>query len=211
MRIESIGDNCELGFVQRACNLEPVGLLRWATTPPEGLLKLLKQDFAGLYQFENLEPANAGMVRDRAYSIAFHTQLTSTDGVFNASEAERRRIYAQESGKIQYLTGKLRQRLAEGSVLFIYKRNKRIPDAQIFEIGAEIARRGPGQLLYVTDNAPALLPGEMRRISGNTHIGRITRFAPYNRANDIDLDAWLGLLDNARQRIPLPDEAASGA
>ena len=35
---ESLGDNCEFGFVQRKFGTEPAGLLRWAIASPAALV-----------------------------------------------------------------------------------------------------------------------------------------------------------------------------
>lgn len=47
-RFESLGDNCEFGFVQRRSGVEDGGLLRWAVSPPEALLKAIRSRFSGV-------------------------------------------------------------------------------------------------------------------------------------------------------------------
>ena len=41
LRFESLGDNCELGLVQRAAGVEPLGLLRFADSSLDRLVRLL--------------------------------------------------------------------------------------------------------------------------------------------------------------------------
>src|SRR5437016_5768301 len=74
---ESLGDNCEFGFVQRHHGLEPGGLLRWASSNFDGLVHALECRFTGLYQLDDLEPYTPNMVIDRKYGIAFHSAMHS--------------------------------------------------------------------------------------------------------------------------------------
>ena len=45
---ESLGENCEFGLVQRRCGIEPLGLLRFSSTPLPPLLHALRERFAGM-------------------------------------------------------------------------------------------------------------------------------------------------------------------
>src|SRR5262249_5806599 len=42
------GRNCEFGLVQQRMGLDPIGLLRWAGSPYNGLVSALQAQFAGL-------------------------------------------------------------------------------------------------------------------------------------------------------------------
>ena len=48
LRFESLGQNCEFGLVQRRCGSEPLGLLRFASTPLPHLLAAFEGGFEGL-------------------------------------------------------------------------------------------------------------------------------------------------------------------
>jgi hypothetical protein len=73
LRLEGLGDNCELGFVLRRMGFEGGMLFRWASIRPESLLATLRGDFAGMYDFDNLVPQNPKMVRDLHYGTSWHT------------------------------------------------------------------------------------------------------------------------------------------
>ena len=45
---ESLGRGCEFGFLQRRAGAEPMGLLRFASMPLEGLIRGLQTQFAGI-------------------------------------------------------------------------------------------------------------------------------------------------------------------
>src|SRR6516225_7169551 len=103
---ESLGDNCEFGFVQRANGYEDGGLFRWSISPLEKLILCFDENFKDLYLFENLEPSAPDMVRDIATGLMFHTQMHSIDGQFVLGEAARRGIYAREKSKMDHLLEK---------------------------------------------------------------------------------------------------------
>jgi len=87
-RFESLGDNCEFGFVQRQLGLESGGLFRWSVTSATSLITLLETRFEDLYRFENLVPTNSkNMIRDTATDIGFHTEMSVTGGSFDQDQA----------------------------------------------------------------------------------------------------------------------------
>lgn len=199
-RFESLGDNCEFGFVQRHLGVDPGGLLRWATTGPHLLPGLIRSEFDGIYHFENLTPSSRDMVRDAGSGVFFHSRMTSTDGVFDHSEAERRAIHGEEIGKIRYLVAKLLAALREGRV-FVLKHNRGLDVALVDSIAAAIAERGPGWLLNVT--AQGELPvGEVAFVGRNVFTARVDRLAPYDKADDVSYEVWTGILARANRIIP---------
>lgn len=205
-QFSSLGDNCEFGFVQRFLGVEPGGLLRWAITPPDALVKALDADLAGLYEYDNLTPAGSDMVWDTRFGLAFHTGMLSRDGAFTADEESRRKIFATEKEKVNYLSGKLLAEVTAGKKTFVYKCNAGISAEQLGAIGSAIARKGPGKLLHVTDR-PGLegdseLPmGKVRHLQGNIYIARIDRFAPYDKANEVSMDVWTAILQDALDKM----------
>src|ERR1700733_4757174 len=73
--LESIGDNCEFGIVQRHHGVEPLGLLRWAGLKLHMLLNALDDEFAALGRPENLQLRQLNteyLVRDTGYGIHYH-------------------------------------------------------------------------------------------------------------------------------------------
>lgn len=199
MRIEafeSIGNNCEFGFVQRRLGHEEGGLLRWAIAQPEPLLALIRSGGENLYRFENLVPWTPTMVRDEGTGLGFHTKMLSNQRVFVDSEARRREIWAQENDKMTYLAQKFFALLAEGSKIFVYKTDGNFTDAQAEALAEAIAMRGPGRIMCVRADGDLPL-GEVRHHGENLYFGAIDRFAPYQNANDLSFDVWLTILNSA--------------
>lgn len=48
VRFESLGDNCEFGFVHRRLSYEDGSLFRWARIDPWQLYAVLRSDFSGI-------------------------------------------------------------------------------------------------------------------------------------------------------------------
>ncbi|KAA0687713.1 hypothetical protein [Azospirillum brasilense] len=212
LRFESLGDNCEFGFVLRRLSCEAGSLFRWASMKPDQLLTKLRANFEGMYRFENLSPLRTGMVLDSAYGIGWHSDMKSdmTGGrlAFRDDEATRRALHRRETRKIQYLQAKFTARAALGGVIFVVKSNPGIAPATIdglYEALAALAGHDDFALLEVqaTDD-PARIgrvdwqrPGLMR--------GYVTRFAPYHQADDIDAAAWFAIVQGALRLFPCHD------
>lgn len=193
-QFESLGDNCEFGFVQRHSGVEPGGLLRWTVSPPEVLANALEQRFEGIYEFDNLTPFAPKMVNDRKSGLKFHSKMTSTDGVFDHDEGARREIHEAEVGKIAYLRDKLNSLLESGEKTFIYKCNAGVSDALVERLASVISSRGKSRFLYVSADPEKAGTVEVR--NGSFAKGYVTRFAPYTAANDIDFDSWIQMLQS---------------
>ena len=76
LQFESIGDNCELGLVQRQAGAEPLGLLRFAGTPLRNLVRALHARFANI-----ADPAH---VRLNAENGEYMVKLTKYDFTYHA-------------------------------------------------------------------------------------------------------------------------------
>ncbi|WP_188260328.1 hypothetical protein [Azospirillum tabaci] len=214
LRFESLGDNCEFGFVLRRLSCEAGSLFRWASMKPDQLLAKLRANFEGMYRFENLSPLRTGMVLDSAYGIGWHSDMKSDMSggrlLFCDDEATRRALHRRETRKIQYLQAKFTARTAMGGVIFVVKSNPGIAPATIdglYEALTALAGHDDFALLEVqaTDD-PARIgnvdwqrPGLMR--------GYVTRFAPYHRADDIDAAAWFSIVQGALRLFPCHDWA----
>lgn len=209
-RFESLGDNCEFGFVQRAHGIEPGGLLRWAIAPPEPLLAALRDGLRDLYAFGSLVPAHPGMVLDQRYGLAFHTamriHLEGAQPVFTDPPEQRAAVHAEEMAKIAYLRAKLLSGLAEGSRIFVYKTNPGLDAGQIAALHATLRQHGPARLLAVVPATEDHPSGTVQQAGLGLLIGHIERFAPYDQADDVMLGTWTSLcrqaLDLLRPEAP---------
>lgn len=200
-RFENIGDNCEFGFVKRAHGDESGGLLRWVLSSPDALLQGLQNRFDGLYAFENLSPSWDNMVSDSRYGFFFHTEMFSKNLQWVESEETRRAIYKNEKEKIDYLVGKFMRRLADPSVILVYKRNENLPHEVAEGLAHAIAPYGPARLLVVRHTDDPDLIGHIREELSYL-AGYLDRFAPYGHSDQFS-PVWDSLLKEALAQ-PVP-------
>lgn len=189
----NLGDNCEFGFAQRAHGIEEGSLLRWAVTPAEALLKALRNKFEGLYAFDNLSPSSPDMVRDSATGLCFHTQMfsemTSHGLKFKGSDAERQHIYKNEIEKISYMKQKLINQFEGASKIFVMKSNSGINEIIIKYIVEALVEFNERNILVVVSSCDQNCLS-VESVSRNFYQATISRFAPYEKADSIDLEAW---------------------
>ncbi len=193
-QFESLGANCEFGFVQRQAGIEPVGLLRWSmVTSPRALINAIQVDFADFYEFDNLVPYNQGVVLDRKHGIGFHSALRSAVAgagfAFAKPEDERRELHRFEAAKIVRQINGFRASLQSGERMFVFhKFNGTLTPREIAHLFATLRRLGPARLLVVSRATAEHQAGEViAHVPGLLH-GYIDRFAPGERAFDVSFD-----------------------
>lgn len=192
---ESIGDNCEFGFVQVEHGILSGSLLKWARIiETSHLVNALNSNFEGLYRFENLSPCSRGMVCDNAYKLQFHSEIpmveTDEGWTFHGTPSEIRAIYNNEYSKRIHLADKFISCLRTGNRVFVYKHNPGINHNTLMQLHQVLQKNGPNKLLYVRiadeDNAA----GTVTQHSYNLFVGHISRFASYWQADDALLSEW---------------------
>ena len=200
---ESLGQNCEFGFVQQALGVQASSLLRWTflDSVPQTAAGV-RSGFTGVFAFENLVPYGDGtMVHDVTAGIAFHTDMVSVpDGerwAFVADEAERRAIHQREAQKFVHLREKFECGLTEESRIYVAKRNAGLTDSDAQALHAAIRSRGRGRLLVVCATKEPRRVGQTERLRPGLARGWVSRFAPIPAAYDLCLPDWEALLRGA--------------
>ncbi|MBN9509288.1 MAG: hypothetical protein J0I21_09280 [Alphaproteobacteria bacterium] len=194
-RFESLGENCEFGLVQRRCGIEPLGLLRFSSTPLSPLLNALRGRFAGMGrpEFIEIEVSQSGteyMVFDKRFHFRYHAWV-------KLGEQTPEEIHARECRRLPLLVRKLIEDLSEGTKIFVYRGMEPLTEAQARELAAAIGAYGPGTLLWVERADAANPPGTVIRLGPTLLKGHIDRFAPPENAHDLSLDCWVTLCRNA--------------
>jgi hypothetical protein len=203
-RFESLGDNCEFGFVMSRHGVAYSSLFRWAITSLPVLCETLRNDFKDLYRLENLEPASPKMLLDRGTGARFHTDMVRN----HVFVENYRTVYEQEANKVMHLRKRLQEKLQDPNAIFVYK-DRRDPPRQALQTLADlVAERGGARLLYVTAQG-ALPPGAVEQAGDNLHIARIDRFADYVTANVTSEQVWDTIIETADRQIA-PRPAAAG-
>ena len=204
---ESLGSNCEFGFVLKLCGIDNLSLFRWAEVfSIRTVTRIISNDFAGLFEFDHLRPYNAATVRDSKYNICWHTALRSTgvapdhpgasdNFAFVATSDERKPLWEAEHRRLQFLARVTAQNIERSRKIFIYKSRQEevIEQAEMFDLFRALNKTSPNKLLIVseaTDTTPA--GSFVKRAPGLLH-GRVDRFAPGDHADHVSLLSWLHL------------------
>lgn len=195
LRFESLGEGSTFGLVQRRCGVEPLGLLRFASTPLAPLLQALQERFTGMGRPEaiEIEVAASGreyMVHDRRFGFRYHAWVRPGEMPVEA-------IHAREARRLPFLIRKLIEDLTEGEKTFVFHGMRPLVESQARQLAAAIRAYGPGRLLWVELADAAHPPGTVVDLGAGLLKGHIDRFAPGEDAHDLSLDGWLAVCRNA--------------
>lgn len=194
MEFESLGDNCELGLVQRRLGAEPLGLLRFSTAFLPQVLRGVDTDFHALG--ERLQVAMEGverewMARELGYDLRWHTFLLG-------EQTTHDEVFARETKKTSFLRQKLIRDIASSEKIFVVKsRDNQAEMEEIMALHLALNRRNANWLLWVTpsdDNHP---PGFVEEVAPRLMHGRIDRFSRHNVSDDESMSVWVSLMANA--------------
>ena len=191
---ESLGDNCEFGFVQRHYGSEPLGLLRWAGTSVEGLARALEARFADLYRLEDIEPFTTNLVRDVKYDIRLHTEMpieASPRGLRFALTGEAlRQAHAKELQHVEFLVDKFLDAMDDGERIYLYKVNAGLSVEQMQTLHRALSSTSQQRLLVVVCATADYPNGLVRLLDRGLKVAGLYRLADYNHSEDAPLDAW---------------------
>ena len=191
---ESLGDNCELGLIQRRFGAEPLGLLRFSAAALPHVLRGIDTGFAKLG--ETLYTAMEGaarewMVRDRDYDLRWHTHL-------HGEQATEASVLARETKKTAFLRQKLLRDISSSGKIFVVKSvGIQAEPEQIMALHLALNRSAANWLLWVTPADESHPVGLVEEIAPRLMHGRISRFARHGKSDDEDIDAWLAVLTNS--------------
>jgi hypothetical protein len=195
MQFESLGENCEFGLAQRRCRAEPLGMLRFASTPLPALLAALKLRFEGLGQPDQIEVRVSGnhleyLVRDRRYGILYHPWAL-------VGEADPDDILQREVKRLPFLKRKLIEDLEQASKIFVYRGMRPLPRPLMLRLADALRKFGPSTLLWVELQDAMHPAGTVETVGEGLLKGYIDRFAPGDNAHDMSLDCWITLCRTA--------------
>jgi hypothetical protein len=197
---QSLGDNCEFGLLQRFCGSEPLGLLRFASTPLEGLLAALADGFAQAGRAEDLEirsdPHGQCRVHIPTYGISYHTfQPAAPPEAAWLNPGSAARLRTEHAKRLRYLKRSLLADLRSGRRLLLRKGAAGEAEA-IATLLAALRRNGPSTLLWVTGGAAAGPAGTVAWAGDGLLTGSVGRFARLDDTTgdlDIDVRGWTAL------------------
>ena len=195
LQFESLGQNCEFGLVQRQCQSEPLGLLRFSSTPLPQLLDALDARFEGMGGPDTIHVALSTngreyMVQDSRFGFLYHAWV-------NAGQMPPEDIARREARRVPFLVRKLIEDLEAGEKTFVFKGMSAVPEEEVFPLAMAIRRYGPNTLLFVTLADADHKAGSVEAHAPGFLIGYLDRFAPGDNANDLLLGQWVKLCREA--------------
>jgi hypothetical protein len=162
-RFESLGFDCEFGFIQRANGREPLSLFRWGAMPIDSMIALFNNQFDGFAQPESAslklllnQASGTAEYRyvDSQYQFEAHTFHTKKNIAITETEET---LLPKVRAHFALLARKLREDLEDGNKVFLYKSEKSISVDQCKALHAAMQTLGPNKLLVVMrepKNAP---------------------------------------------------------
>jgi hypothetical protein len=147
MRFESLGQTCDFGFLQRRCDAEPLGLLRFGGVPVHGLVEGLIDGFARLGQPGTLRPSiiedrkREYLLLDTLYGVSWHTTL-------DPAHIEPDRVIAREAKRLPFLKRLFFQTLAAGEKIFILRPPRAMEFAEADAVATALRLHSDCKLLW---------------------------------------------------------------
>lgn len=193
LQFESLGDNCELGLVQRQAGAEPLGLLRFSGTPLRNLLRGLNARFANIG-----DPAH---IRVNVENGEYMVKLTRYDFNYHAEvrvgEADPADIHRQQCKTVGFLARKLMEDLEEPGKILVFRQNEPLLAGDLIDLRAALNAYGPNRLLLVQEACPGHPPGSVIVIDERMMVGYVRRLAERHAVQDLDYHSWMQVLRRA--------------
>ena len=196
-RFESIGDNCEFGLVQRRCDTEPLGLLRFSGSWSHDLVRGLETGFEGIGDPADIEPKLEGpsgrrefMIHERAYGLVYHSFVYE-------GERTPELMRQQEATRLKFLRRKFLEEMDAGEKIFVFKRGTPVPEAEILPLYLALNRERPNTLLWIVPEEDGHPAGSVEVLMHGLLKGYIDRFAPGENAHDLSFDVWIRICVHA--------------
>ncbi len=184
---ESLGDNCEFGFLQRELGLEPLSLLRWAGIYLDGLLRAFMDDFDpgdALQITLDAKPAGAEyMVRVQPFGWLMHTFVHPEKQAVD-------KMLQDQTRRFRFLASKLIEDLEDGDKIFVFRRNEPVVDDSILALHDALNWYGPNTLLWVVEADGDNEPGSARWLQPGLIQGYVARLAPRSNGAFLSQSTW---------------------
>ena len=188
MRFESVGENCEFGFVQRYFGAEPLGLFRWGGLPFDRLLQGLSNGFQDLGRAETTElHVNADndeyYTRDRASGLMTH-------GFLSRGGISEEVAFSRLCRRLGYLRDKFLEDLAAREKIFVFTSLEPLEDRAFRQLNDAMARHGAVHLLCMRMADETHPPGTVYLLAGGPMVGHLDRLGFDGKNWNISFDVW---------------------
>jgi hypothetical protein len=197
-RFESLGPDCEFGFVQRHAGVEPLSLFRFTSAPAETFVRAAAERFKGVASPDSIEvfedtATPEWFCRIEPYGFVFHT------GQF-AGVADPQAVIQEQKRRLPFMLRLFLHELETARRIFVRGGGSTVEE--VMAICDAIGAYGQGVVLWVTLSDEQNAPGSVRRQSERLYIGYIERFwtMASNRFNG-RLDQWMSICRNVNAMV----------
>jgi tetratricopeptide (TPR) repeat protein len=191
MNFESMGNNCELGLVQRQLGAEPLGLLRWSSTPAKLLAAAIEAKFEGFGLPENTKlqtSNNQYFLFDTRYRTMTHTFIFVGD-------VAPERLFLTMTRRMQYLSNKFIEDLTNSEKIFVY-RQRNLPLEVARTLHRAMRNYGDCTLLCVDQAEAGATAGTVKVLENGLLFGYLDRL--WDRIGEMpSFDCWVTLCRQA--------------
>ena len=199
LRFSSLGDNCELGMVQRHLRADAMDLFRFSAIPLHSLLNALRAGLQGIDAPERIEIQLRGSEPGRREFIFCHTVYDRLEAHTQVFEGEQpgHRVFVREQRRLSFLTRMMLSDLKLGRRIMVIKRNDPMELADVMPLFHLLRQYGPNTLLWIEQARGGHAPGTVEVLQEGLMKGYIKKFAPYDKADTCDAGAWLPICRRA--------------
>jgi tetratricopeptide (TPR) repeat protein len=215
IQFESLGGDivgCEFGLFQRAFGAEPLGLMRWAALDADQLVAYLDGQFEGMGSKEStsvIERDYGGPleyeIKDSRFGMAMRSYVM-------ASEMSRDQMLSQARRRLQFLSRKMRDDLASGAKIFVYRTALRsLTHEEILGLRTAMRRYGNNWLLYMRYSDAQHPGGLVELVDQGLMIGYLDAFhaKPDATHGPQNLGGWIEICRRAYQLRTKAEPATS--
>jgi tetratricopeptide (TPR) repeat protein len=179
-QFESLGGTglgCEFGMFQREFGAEPLGLLRWADMPYDGVISVLENRFEGVGSEEHTELLINRENARPEYCTRDRRGFMYMRAFIYEDEMSYERMWKQALRRLRYLKDKLIGDLESGSKIFTYRMTTRNLDAdELARLHAAVRSYGDNMLIYVRLEDAEHPNGTVEIAAPGLMIGYMDRF-----------------------------------
>jgi hypothetical protein len=182
-------------LVQKACGIDPPGLLRFANIPTRRLLQGLDFGFEDIddprllhaYRSDDEDPE--WILQHDRYDMHIRSGV-------RAAGTEMASFVAQQARRLAQQRNRMLDILESGENIFVFQRDEHLSEAHVLPILTLLRSYGPNALLFVTASEKKP-PGSVDLIGPHLFRGNIDRLAPCDDVKQFHLSAWMSICANA--------------
>lgn len=190
-RFISLGDNCELGVVQRHFKAEPMDLFRFCAISLSSLLHALHVGLHGIdapelieIHLRGFEPFREFIFCHSGYDLQSHTQVLE-------GQQPAHRVFVREQRRVSFLARMLLSDLKLGNRIMVVKRNCPMELSEVLPVFQALREYGPNTLLWIEEARARHAAGTVEVLANGLMKGYVRSLAAYDKADKCDAEAWL--------------------